>query len=136
MSNQLLLVCKYKSTLKCLIQAQPHCRLFDRPAAHYQKNPCCQQMPTHEKVNRKQRDKEGTRVSRAARDLAFGDVSISLLAHSVQLSALLLHMKDTRPIRAYRIYGGGPQVASGIYLFRRIRNQCSVRAVRAPALIL
>lgn len=74
-------------------------------------------MPTHEKVNHKQRDKEGTRVSRAARDLAFGDVSISFLAHSVQLSALLHHMKDTRPIRAYRIYGGGAQVASGIYLF-------------------
>lgn len=97
-------------------------------------------MPTHGKVNRKQRDKAGTRVSRASGDLAFGDVSISLLAHSVQLLALLLHMRDTRPIRAYRIYGGGAQVALGIYLFiylfRRIRHQCGVHAVRAPALIL
>lgn len=81
------------------------------------KNPCRRQMPTHGKVNRKQRDKAGTRVSRASGDLAFGDVSISLLAHSVQLLALLLHMRDTRPIRAYRIYGGGAQVALGIYLF-------------------
>lgn len=136
MSDQLLLVCNYKFVLKCLIQAQPHRRSLDRPAAHYRKNPCCRQMPTQEKVNCKQRDKAGTRVSRAASDLAFGDVSISLLAHSVQLSALLLHMRDTRPIRACRIYGGGAQVASGLYLFRRIRNQCSVHAVRAPAVIL
>lgn len=123
-SNQLLLVCNHKPTLKCLIQAQPHCRSFDRPAAHYQKNPCCWQ--THEKVNHKQHDKAGTRVRRAAGDLAFGDVSISLRAHSVQLSALLLHMRDTRPIRAYRIYGGGAQVASVIYLFRGIKKsaQC------------
>lgn len=93
-------------------------------------------MPTDEKVNRKQRDKAGTRVSRAASDLAFGDVSISLLAHSVQLSALLLHTKDTRPIRASRIYGGGAQVASAIYLFWSIRIQCSMHAGRAPALML
>lgn len=91
-------------------------------------------MQTHKKVNRKQRDEAGTRVSRAAGDLAFGDVSISLLGHSVRLSALLLHMRDTRPIRAYKIYAGGAQVVSGIYLFRRIRNHCGVRAVRAPAL--
>lgn len=78
----------------------------DRSAAHYLKDPRRRQMPPHEKVNRKQRDKAGTRVSHAAGDLAFGDVSISLLAHSVQLSALLLHMRDSRPIRARRIHGG------------------------------
>lgn len=93
-------------------------------------------MPNHEKVNCKQRDEAGTRVSRAVGDLAFGDVSISLLGHSVRLSALPLHTRDTRPIRAYKIYGGGAEVVSGIHLFRRIRNCCSVHAVRAPALKL
>lgn len=53
------------------------------------------------KVNRKQRDKAGRGVSRTAGDLAFGDVSIRLLPHSGQLSAMLFHVRDTRPITAY-----------------------------------
>lgn len=66
-------------------------------------DPCCRQMPSNEKVNCKQRDKAGRRVSGPASDLAFRDVSISLLAHRVRLSATLSVVKDTRPIRAYRI---------------------------------
>lgn len=60
-------------------------------------------MPSNEKVNCKQHDKAGRRVSGPVSDLAFRDVSISLLAHCVQLSPLLSVVKDTRPIRAYRI---------------------------------
>lgn len=60
-------------------------------------------MPSNEKVNCKQHDKAGRRVSGPVSDLAFRDVSISLLAHCVQLSPPLSVVKDTRPIRAYRI---------------------------------
>lgn len=47
-------------------------------------------MASNEKVNCKQRDKAGSRVSSSASDLAFQDVSIRLLARSVQLSATAL----------------------------------------------
>lgn len=63
-------------------------------------------MPSNEKVNCKQHDKVGTRLSGAVGDLAFRDVSISFLARSVRLSAPLSIAKDTRPIRAYRIWAG------------------------------
>lgn len=58
---------------------------------------------SNEKVNCKQHDKAGRRVSGPAGDLAFQDVSISPLARSVQLSVPLSVAKDTRPIRGYRI---------------------------------
>lgn len=91
------------------------------------KQPCRRQAPSNAKVNCKQHDKAGTRVSGAVGDLAFRDVSISLLARSVQLSAPLFVMKDTRPIRAYRIWGWwwGPQVALGrfFFLYMKIRRE-------------
>lgn len=58
-------------------------------------------MLSNEKVNCKQHDKAGRRVSGPVCDLAFRDVSISLLARSVRLSAPLSVVKDTRPIRAH-----------------------------------
>lgn len=64
-------------------------------------------MPSNEKVNCKQHDKAGRRVSSPVCDLAFQDVSISLLACSTQLLVALSVVKDARPIRAYRIQGGG-----------------------------
>lgn len=69
----------------------------------------------NEKVNCEQHDKAGRRVSGPVSDLAFGDVSISFLAHSTPLSAPLSVAKDTRPIRAYnrRVVGGGVVGATG-----------------------
>lgn len=75
---------------------------FDGPHV-WLENPCCRQMPSNEKVNCKQHDKAGRRVSGPVGDLAFRDVSISQLERSNQLSAALSVVKDTRPIRAYRI---------------------------------
>lgn len=60
-------------------------------------------MPSNEKVNCKQHDTAGRRVSGPVCDLAFGDVCVSLLARAIQLSAPLSVVKDTGPIRAYRI---------------------------------
>lgn len=68
-------------------------------------SPGCRQMASNEKVNSKQHDKAGTRLSGATGDLAFRDVSISFLAHLVQFSAPLSIVKDTRPIKAYRMGG-------------------------------
>lgn len=70
---------------------------------HNQKNPCCRQMESNEKVNSKQRDKAGRRVSGPVCDLAFQDVSVSLPARSIPLPAPRSVMKDTGPIRAWRI---------------------------------
>ena len=72
-----------------------------------EENPCCGQMESNEKVNSKQHDKAVGRVSGPACDLAFQDVSVSPLARSIPRPAPRSAMKDTRPIRAWRIPGGG-----------------------------
>lgn len=98
-------ICRSCSCLYCknhiasVFGILPRCTPFT-DHTYDQKNSCCRQMLCKEKVNHKQRDKAGRRVSGPVSDLAFRDVSISLLACSVQLSAPLSVVKDTGPIRA------------------------------------
>lgn len=94
---------------------------------------------SNEKVNSKQHDKGGTRLCSTAGDLAFGDVSISLLARSVRLSTPLPVVKDTGPIRATAFVSG-----RGVHRLRwvgcsikiRVENTEEQHAVRNCAFFL
>lgn len=81
-------------------------------------------MLSNEKVNSKQHDKVGTRLRGTAGDLAFGDVSISLPARSVRLSAPLTVVKDTGPIRASAfVRGRGPHRLRWVGCSIKIRGE-------------